>query len=219
MPWMSPFSSSLPWNYFCSTDDRHGSSHNGSITSKTTYTITLSILACLVFLLIAAVVYLIFQNRKLSKLRPRDRQASFSNMAYRSDKEETYHCDEIDLGTGTNNSSMPERDNTNHLYEIAPTFHETATSRRLPPIPPPHKAARMNPKADRKKAYLGNGGLKARGAMEGSKGATTGAGEHYMALSKENNSTASRNISADGGPNPNEYMSLSSNRHRDISNS
>ena len=167
------------------------------------------------FLLIAAVVYLIFQNRKLSKLIPGEQQATFSNMAYRSDKEETYYSDEIDLGTGTNNISMPKRDsdNTNHLYEIAPTFHETATYRPLPPIPPPHKAARMNPKADRKKAYLGNGGLKARGAMEGSKGATTGAGEHYMALSKENNSTASRNISADGGPNPNEYMSLSPYRH------
>ena len=216
---MRPFSSSLPWNYFCSTDDRHGSSQNGSTTSETTYTITLSILASLVFLLIAAVVYLIFQNRKLSKLIPRKQQASFSNMAYRSDKEETYRFEEIDLGTGTNNSSMPERDNTNPLYAVAPTFHETATSRRLPPIPPPHKAARMNPKAARMKANQGNGGLKARGAMEGSKGATTGAGEHYMALSKENNSTASRNISADGGPNPNEYMSLSPYRHWDISHS
>ena len=165
------------------------------------------------FLLNAAVVYLIFQNRKLSKLIPREEQASFSNMAYRSDKEETYRFEEIDLGTGTNNSSMPERDNTNPLYAVAPTFHETATSRRLPPIPPPHKATRMNPKAARMKANQGNGGLKARGAMEGSKGATTGAGEHYMALSKENNSTASQNISVDGGPNPNEYMSLSPNRH------
>ena len=48
-------------------------------------------------------------------------------MAYRSDKEETYRFEEIDLGTGTNNSSMPERDNTNPLYAVAPTFHETAT--------------------------------------------------------------------------------------------
>ena len=171
------------------------------------------------FLLIAAVVFLIFQNRKLSKLRPRDQQATFSNMAYRSDKEETYHCDEIDLGTGTNNSSMPKIDNTNHLYEITPTFHETATSRPLPSIPPPHKAARRNPKAARKKANRENGGLKAKGAVERSKTATTGAGEHYMALSKENNGTATRNISADGGPNTNEYMSLSPNRHRDISHS
>ena len=171
------------------------------------------------FLLIAAVVYLSFQNRKLSKLKPRDQQAIFSNMAYRSDKEETYYSDEIDLGTGTNHSSMPTRDNTNHLYEIAPTFHETATSRALPPIPPPHRAERMNPQAARKKANRGNDGIKAIGAVEGSKRATTGAGEHYMALSKENSSTASRNISADGGPNPNEYMSLSPNRHGDISHS
>ena len=173
------------------------------------------------FFLIAAIVYVILQNRKLSKVRLRDQQATFSNMAYRSDKEETYYCDEIDLGTGTNNSSMPKRDsdNTNHLYEIAPTFHETATSRPLPPIPPPHKAARMNPQAARKKANWGNGGLKTKGALEGSKRATTGAGEHYMALSKENNSTASRIVSADGGPNPNEYMSLSPNRHGDISHS
>ena len=171
------------------------------------------------FLLIAAVVYLSFQNRKLSKLKPRDQQATFSNMAYRSDKEETYYSDEIDLGTGTNHSSMPTRDNTNHLYEIAPTFHETATSRPLPPTPPPHKAERMNPQAVRKKANRGNDGLKAIGAVEGSKRAMTGVGEHYMALSKENSSTASRNISADGGPNPNEYMSLSPNRHGDISHS
>ena len=77
----------------------------------------------------------------------------------------------------------------------------------------------MNPKAARKKADRGNDGLKAIGAVEGSKRATTGAGEHYMDLSKENSSTASRNISADRGPNPNEYMSLSPNRHGDISHS
>ena len=177
-----------------------------SQTSKTPFIVVLSVLAALVVLLIAAVVYLIVKNRRLSKHKPKREQAEFSNMAYRSDREETYYSNDVDLGTGANHPS-------NQMREKPGAVFETVTSRPLPPIPPPHNAARMNTtskmnsQAFPKKADSSSGGVTFTRGSEG----------NYMGLTKKKSNTDTPHTSAVEGPNPQEYMSLSPTRPRDIS--
>lgn len=94
----------------------------------------LSVSLAVIALLIAVVVYLVFQNRSRTKHPPSNQGTVFSNIAYKDDPEnrqtlgeaEANQSNNIDLGTGS--TQTQEREDPEAIYEEA--------SRPLPPIPP-----------------------------------------------------------------------------------
>ena len=154
-------------------------------------------------LLVIAVVYLIFRNRIRPKHKPSDPGMVLSNMAYKADsvnnldEEEANQSNDVDLGTGTAQTSKQKRQDCGVIYE--------QPSRPLPPIPVPHNTARKEEasKKDSKAAAL----------------MTPVREEHYMGLLQKNGDTTTPSVLPSPGPGASNYTSLLPGRIRDTSHS
>ena len=154
-------------------------------------------------LLVIAIVFLIFRNRIRPKHKLSNPGMVFSNMAYKADsvnnldEEVANQSNDVDLGTGTAQTSKQKRQDCGVIYE--------QPSRPLPPIPVPHNTAR--------KEEAGKKDSRAAASM------TPVREEHYMGLLQNNKNTTSPSVLPRPGPGANNYMSLSPGRPRDTSHS
>ncbi len=173
----------------------------------------LSVSAALVVFLATVVVYLAAKIRRLTKQQPKNAGAIFSNMAFDGDAvnntvEEASHSNDVDVGTGTTDTSQQTRQDPQPIYEEA--------SRPLPPIPETNNTTRED----------GIGEIRPRAAATrasnvsyGEITVTTRAGEEsYMGLLSTYENNATVNVSPGvGAAYYNSYMSLSPERPKDTS--
>ena len=162
--------------------------------------IVISVAAPLVVVLVAAVVCLIFKNRRLTQKntkQTKDLTAVFSNKAFRADcgneldREVTDNSHDVDLGVGTNRRETVLNQS---VYE--------EFSRPLPPLPP---APNTGTEVTRAAVGPTNGNY-------GDVAAAEHAGRHYMGLSGGNGNKIRENVTE-----PKNYMSLSSVRPEAVS--
>ena len=158
--------------------------------------IALSVFASLTLPLVAAVVFLIFKIRRLTKQRtkrPNDPSTVFSNKAFRvdsgSEDNETPSTsrNDIDLGLGAA-SSLGKT-----IMDSEPVYEDV--SRALPPLPPPKNPGEQVPKVTARPKIRTYGDITA----------TEQVGAQYMGLSGRRGENAGQNVTE-----ANSYMALSS---------